>query len=374
MKKFAIDLTWVRHNKVGGTEAYIRNLLDGFLLSEKKFEIVLLLAKDNIETFKKYAMDSRFEICKCKTVSENQKKRLIWQNMKLGKILRGKGIDICLEPVYSKPFLGTRRIRFYTVIHDLQAKHYPEYFSKGKVLWMKLSWWWSIHTSEKIIAISEYVREDIIKTYHLTNKDEKVVTIYNAVSIDRNELAPIEYLKKYGLEPNKFYYTVSSLMPHKNLSTLIKAMGNLKKKNSRAFFPLVISGIGGNEHSKLQILIDENGLSKDITITKFVSNAERNRLYKECAAFLFPSVFEGFGMPPIEAMFWEVPVLTTKKTSIPEVTEGYLNYVDKAKDYKAWCEKIETEMRKPKQKEIEFLANKYNSVNVANLYLELLEK
>ena len=81
----------------------------------------------------------------------------------MGRYLKELGITLCLEPVYGKPFFGTKGIDFITTIHDLQAIHYPQYFSKFRVLWMKLSWENAVKTSKKIIAISEFVKDDIEK-------------------------------------------------------------------------------------------------------------------------------------------------------------------------------------------------------------------
>ena len=77
-----------------------------------------------------------------------------------------------------------------------------------------------------------------------------------------------------------------------------------------------------------------------MTLTGFVSNEERNALYQNCHAFLFPSVFEGFGMPPVEAMLFQTPVITTRCASIPEVTQGKAVYVDDPCDVDQWIEQM----------------------------------
>ena len=143
--KCAIDLLWVRPKQVGGIESVARNLLDGFQLLEDDFEFWLLVAKDNAESFKHYRNDPRFHIEICDIESANVGKRIVWQNLHLGKKIRTLGLSKCFEPYYCKPIFGTRSIDFTTIIHDLQATHYPEYFSKGKVAWMKLSWWNAFH-------------------------------------------------------------------------------------------------------------------------------------------------------------------------------------------------------------------------------------
>lgn len=372
MEKIAIDLTWVRHKKVGGTESCVRNLLDGFTQVDTKGIIfVLLLTKDNAESFKEYKNFDCFELNVCNVNSESQRERVIWQNTKMGKMLREMGIKTCLEPVYGKPFFGTKGVDFITTIHDLQAKHYPHYFSKGRVAWMKASWKNAVKSSKKIIAISKYVKDDIIETYRISL--DKVQVIYDAIVLDTETCAPVEELKDFGVEEGKYYYTVSSLFLHKNLKTAVLAISELKKRNSEYFFPLVVSGIGGRKRDELDQLIAENGLQNDIIFTPFVENAERNMLYKNCRTFIFSSIFEGFGMPPLEAMAMGTPVLTTRCTSLEEVTGGLLNYVDNPLDPKEWADRLEESLILPSKDDVKGLLKKYESKSIAEQYVTLLK-
>ena len=228
------------------------------------------------------------------------------------------------------PFTKVGNIRFYTVIHDLQAIHYPEYFSAARVLWMKCSWKNAVRKSYCVIAISDYVKDDIVAEYHVD--PSKIKRIYDAVDIDVNACANISALQKYGVKRKQFYYTVSSFLPHKNLAVLIYALKRLKDANSSGFLPLLVSGVGGDQEKELRALVKQCGLDGMVRLTGFVGNDVRNLLYRECKVFLFPSIFEGFGMPPVEAMAFGTPVVTTNETSIPEVTEHLCETVHNATD------------------------------------------
>ena len=364
--KLAVDLLWVRPKKVGGIESYIRNLLDGFQELDDKFEIWLLVSKDNKDTFVHYEKDERFHIYVCNIDSENVRKRIIWQNFHLGKEIKKLGLKVCFEPYYCKPISGTRGIDFITTIHDLQALHYPEYFSKGKVIWMKLSWWNAIRSSKKIVAISEFVKNDIsehYKTYH-----NIIRTIYNPILVNSDEIKPFsEIAEKYSIQDNEYYFTVSSLLPHKNIETIIKVFNIVKRENIELPCNLVISGVGGKSREKLDSLIKEYDLCENVQITDFIDNSERNTLYKHCRAFLFPSVFEGFGMPPIEAMLFRKPVICTKKTCLEEVTQGRANYVDDPFSVDEWIDKMKTCV----SRDIDF--ERYNILNIAQEYINLFK-
>lgn len=371
MKVFAVDLTWVRPGIVGGTESYIRNLLDGMIKTERKdFKAILLLSRDNYESFKHYGNYYCFRIYKCKTYALVQWKRLIWQNLCLGRLLRQMQIDSCLEPTYGKPFTGVKNIRFYTVIHDLQAFHYPEYFSKCRVIWMKVSWWNAVRTSKKVIAVSDYVKQDIVKHYRFSL--DKVFVVYNAVCLSKKKNAGM-VLKKYGIEKGKFYYTVTSLLPHKNLRTVVLAMSRLKEKKSASFYPLVVSGVGGKRGKKeLDALIKEKGMERNILFTNYIPDDERDELYRNCKAFLFPSIFEGFGMPLVEAMASGVPVITTGRASIQEVTAGLATYVSQPFNEQEWADRIEKVELLPQQIEIERLMERYEEKKIAEQYINIL--
>lgn len=342
--KIAIDLLWVRVNQVGGIESYIRNLLDGMILLDEDFEIWLLTSKDNTYSFEKYLHDSRFHVYICDVESANVGKRIIWQNLYLGRTIKKLGLNKCFEPYYCKPFLGVNGIKFVTTIHDLQAIHFPEYFSKFKVWWMKISWYQAIKTSTKIIAISNFVKNDIKNHYKVS--DKKIEVIYNPVVIDKNEVYDEKFLKqKYNVNPYEYFFSVSSLLPHKNINTLLDIMYLIKEKKENLPQKLIISGVGGKSKPGLLRKIEEYNLRENVILTPFIENKERNTLYKYCSIFLFPSIFEGFGMPPIEAMMFERPVITTDTTSLKEVTQGKAIYVKEPYNIDEWLIKIKKHLK-----------------------------
>lgn len=374
MKKIGVDLTWVRHGKVGGTESNTRNILDGISkitdLNEIKF--VLFVTEDNADSFKKYEEFDCFELYICGVKSAGQIKRALWQNLKFGKILKKLEIKVLFEPVYGKPFLGMKDIRVITTIHDLQALHFPEYFSKARCVWMNLSWKNAVKTSYKVIAITNYVKEDIIKNYKAS--PQKIEVIYDAISAGTGSSEPESALSSYGAEADNYYFTVAYFSPHKNLKTLILVLKELKRRKSKMFKKLVICGANsGNTREKLEAFIRENDLAEDIIILPFISAELRNRFYMSCSAFLFPSIFEGFGMPPIEAMSYGKLCITTKCACIPEVTGNMASYVDDPTDIDMWIDKIENPDKIPQKADVEKLLSQYNDIKIAKEYIHQFE-
>ena len=159
------------------------------------------------------------------------------------------------------------------------------------------------------------------------------------------------------------------MIPHKNLETLIRVMAELKKNKSHLPQRLLVSGISGNASDSVKKLIKENQLEDNVTLTGFIKNEERNTLYQHCRAFLFPSIFEGFGIPPIEAMAFGATVITTDRTSIPEVTQGKANYVEDPFDVNAWIRVMES----PVRRNDEFDFSKYDRQYLAEKYMDFLQ-
>lgn len=365
MEKTAIDLLWLRPGKVGGTESFIRNLLDGFSRLEEDFSFVLLVSKDNANTFEHYTRDKRFTLLRANIASAGIGKRIIWQNMHQNRLLAKYGIHRCFEPVYCKPWLNGK-MEYTCVIHDLQALHYPEYHPFYEIAYSRLCWRMDVLNSAKLITISQWVKNDIIRKYHRRDID----VIYNPILVTKELVVPFANIKeRYGIENKQFFYTVSQMIPHKNLVTLLKVMQSICETNLNLPKKLLITGVNGSAAEQLKETIKQLHLEDNVLFTGYISNEERNTLYQHCHTFLFPSVFEGFGMPPVEAMFFGAKVVTTRCASIPEVTQEKAVYVQNPYDVEEWIQKIEMET------EIGALDfSRYTPEYIAKKYLKTLKE
>ena len=334
--RIAIDLLWVKHNKVGGIESYVRNLLQGFGGLSYNYHFILLVSRDNKDSFLDFTHDNRIEIIECPVISTNLLSTVVWENLKLDKLVSQLDADICFVPYYRCPVLPVRN-KYVIVVHDLNALHFPEYFSKPKYYWMKYYWKYSFRNAKRIIAISNFVKSDIIENYKVD--DKKIHVIYNPIS---KELPTVDFQmlsEKYSIHDNDYIYIVSSMFKHKNLITVLRTM-KVFRDNLNMRPKLVISGIKGSGEGELYDYIKNNNLHDMCLFTGFISDEERNTLMKHSKVFLFPSLFEGFGMPPIEASRLGTPVITTRCPAIPEVTQNKLFYVDNPTDEEEWVEKI----------------------------------
>lgn len=333
--RIAVDLLWVKHKAIGGVESYVRNLLDGLLEQNEEIQLVLLTTLDNHESFSHYGKHKNVAIIQCPVYAQHLFKTVLWENFKLDKFVSKLNVDFCFVPYYRKPITKCKN-DYLIVLHDLQALHFPEYFSKAKYLWLKYYWKYCLESATHIVAISQFVRTDIIQQYLIPA--DKISVIYNPVKGDDVFCDFKELKEKYQIEEKSFYYTISSLLKHKNLMTILKVMKEIKEKGLPLCRKLLISGISGKDAQPLQDYIIENGLQENCIYTGFVSDRERNTLVKNARLFLFPSVFEGFGMPPIEALKLGTNVVTTQMASIPEVTKGNAVYVADPFNVNEWIQ------------------------------------
>ncbi len=358
--KIGIDLLWLRPGICGGTESYTRNMLEGFCLYGSGHEYVLFVTEDNAESLQRHQNGTNMTLKVCPTKYEKQSKRILWENLHLARLAEKCNIDLMFIPVYSKPLSWGSKIPYVTVIHDLQGLHYPEYFAFGRLQFFKWCWWYGCKTSKKVIVSSDYGKEDLLHYYPFAEKN--AVRIYIPVVSEDTEMSFTEMSKRYGVEAGEFFYCVSALLPHKNMKTLLQVMKCWDGPER-----LVISGVG-DQNGVLGTLIREYGLEDKVILTGFVSDEERDCLYQNCKIFLLPSVFEGFGMPPIEAMRKGKRVVMTDKTCLGEITQGKAVYVKDPFAVEEWIDKIRYAISLPEQK-IPF--EEYELKEIIQKYLEV---
>lgn len=336
--RIAIDLVWIKHNKMGGLESYVRNLLDAFVISNFSFEFIILLSDNIYDSFKEYEKDNRIQLIRCPVDSENLLRVTIWENLKMDKMITKLDVDYCFVPYYRMPIF--RNINRYLItIHDLIPLHFQDSFSFLKILWMKYYWKEVVKKSYHIIAISSFQKKDIVENFGCSQ--EKISVIYNPIITEKPKGTDFDLLRtKYDIEQGKYFYTISSRYRHKNLNTLLLMMKKLKNTRGSTC-KLLISGVSAGDKSSMESYIEGLGISDICILTGFVCNEERNCLLANAGYFLFPSVFEGFGMPPIEAMRYGTKCITTKCASLLEVTQGKAYYVDNPYDIDEWIYLIE---------------------------------
>lgn len=212
-------------------------------------------------------------------------------------------------------------------IHDLIVLRYPNFFS-----WIDRFTYLSkikhaVNVADVVIAICEQTKRDLVD--FLGVGDSKIKVVYQACSpdfyekISRDEVAHV--MKKYSLE-REYFFSVGALEERKNLIRLIEAFSKLASKVEAN---LVIAGHGKNEYvSVLKKKVNELGLDARVIFLGSVVQSDLPALFSGCRAFVYPSLFEGFGLPIVEAMFCGVPVLTSQGSCFPESGGDAALYAD----------------------------------------------
>jgi glycosyltransferase involved in cell wall biosynthesis len=217
-------------------------------------------------------------------------------------------------------------VRHAVTVHDLAFERHPEFFSKGKLWWHKylMRPRKMLKKSAHIIASSESTKSDIGHIYCIP--PEKISAVPLGVGtdfhpIERKEPALEKIRSKYGL-PARFVLFFGTIEPRKNIAGLIKAFEMLKQGTGGDFHDLnlVIAGARGWMYEEVFRAARKSPFAGAIRFAGFVDEEDKPALYNLADIFVYPSFFEGFGFPPLEAMACGVPVITSNRSSLPEVT------------------------------------------------------
>jgi glycosyltransferase involved in cell wall biosynthesis len=275
------------------------------------------------------------------------------EQLKMPGLLNKYQLDLVHFPHFNVPFFY--RKKFVVTIHDLILLHFPTlrgttldpFFYWFKFLMYKIVIRSAIKRSEKIIAVSEFTKKDILDNYIIA--PEKISVTYEACDdfCNFSSQKEEEILKKYAIIKPYLLY-VGNAYPHKNLEKLILVFGELQKKI--ADINLVLVGKEDYFFQKLKRAIAERKQGIGIIFTGFIPDQELDAVYKNSLAYVFPSLYEGFGLPPLEAMAKGVPVISSDHPCMQEILGNSAIYFD-AQNRKEILEKLieiikNTELRK----------------------------
>ena len=232
--------------------------------------------------------------------------------------------DVFFSPTHYAPRFSP--IPTVVSVMDLSYLFFPEMFNKADLLQLKSWTKYSVTKASKVLTISNSSRDDIIKEYELP-KDKVVATylgIKEAINLTPHIYSMNELKAKYGLADN-FILFVGTLQPRKNIIRLIKAFAKVKSDKD---LDLVIVGRKGWLYEEILVAPEELGIADRVKFLDNVENDELTFFYKNARCFILPSLYEGFGLPVLEAMKQGCPVITSNISSLPEAGGDACLYVD----------------------------------------------
>ncbi len=323
--KIGIDIRLIG-KKQTGSEAVFFNLTKNLakIDSENEYKLFTDVTDTTVlqNTVVNLGIDNQknFEI-----ISLETKNRFSWNFWTLPKYLRKNPVDIYLTQ-YITPWFVPKKIKIATIIHDISFNFYPQFIKLWDLLFLKTLIPRSLKRADKIIAVSKFTQDEIIKYYKVDPK--KADWFHNAVSEDflvqnvsEEKIKTIK--EKYKL-PEKYILYLGTLQPRKNIPALIEAFALLKvelnlkiKLNS---LKLVIAGGKGHNYDKLiDEVVKKNNLAEDVFFPGYIDEEDKAGIMKGADIFVFPSFYEGFGMPIIEAMSLGVPTVASDIPSHREI-------------------------------------------------------
>lgn len=258
------------------------------------------------------------------------KKSYFWHFISQFKLRKNTlNLDIIHSPENATLFLKMNNQKKVITVYDILPCLFPEFFGitslRYKILFQN-----TLRTSDKIIAISNNTKEDLIN--HFKVPEDKIVVIYLAADDKFKQLPSkeIEIIKnKYHLN-FPFILYVGSFMKHKNIPSLIKAFYKFRQSDYYLYNPYKLVFVGAKKWQYREILemVYELNLKDDVVFLGSIPDDDLPAIYNAANLFVYPSIYEGFGLPPLEAMACGCPVITSNTSSLPEVVGNAAVLVD----------------------------------------------
>lgn len=298
--------------KLGGNESYAVNLIEALAQIDEVNDYTLYVT--TAEAHDRF--HRRWPNFKVRNTLPHTP--LIRIPLTLSAELRKNPVDVLHVQFTAPPFCPCPVV---VSIHDLSFEHLPHTFHRRSRTQLRLTVRHSAKRAAQILTLSEHTRRDVIDTYRIDPTRITAIPLaaprhFSPVE-DNRELQRVRH--NYGID-GPYILSVGSIQPRKNLPRLINAYASLRGKYVEAELPkLVLVGKHAWLYDETTRALAETGLKESVILTGYVPESDLPALYSGALCFIYPSYFEGFGLPPLEAMKCGAPVIVGNKTSLPEV-------------------------------------------------------
>ena len=291
--RIGINALYLIPGGVGGTEIYLGSLLRALAKADTQNEYYVWTNRNTPASF--LPQEVNFHAIAQPVDARNRPWRIAWEQVALPFGARRLKVDVILNPGFTAPFLAL--CPQVTVFHDLQHYRHPEYFR-----WFDLPFWRGLlylaaHRSRLLIAVSEATGADLHRFYRLPAGKVRVVN---------HGVDPVFFSLHREQASPPFLLAVSTLHPHKNLDGLLHAFAGFAAAYPE--YRLVIAGLRGFHTAALDATCRSLGLESKVMFTGWIPREALYRLFATAQAFVYPSRFEGFGMPILEALAAGLPI------------------------------------------------------------------
>lgn len=254
--------------------------------------------------------------------------RRLWTHRALAQEVTRRRPDVLFVPAHVIPFVmpASRLPASVATVHDLGCHAFPETHTWQQRLLIEGGTRWSVHVAQRVIAVSQATADDLIARYRVPTQRIRVIYEAPAQAAIVTHHQVTEVCERYGLH-RPYALFVGTIQPRKNVARLLRAYDWLYRNTSVAW-DLVFAGAPGWLSDSLYERAAALGLAQHVRFLGYVPDDELPALLKGALFFSFPSLFEGFGLPVLEAQSYGVPVLTSNNSSLPEVAGDAALLVD----------------------------------------------
>ncbi len=253
----------------------------------------------------------------------------LWTQLGLAKETFTRKLDVLFIPAHTLPLIRQPGLKTIVTVHDLGAEYLPKTHQLKQRLYLNLMTHYQLKSATHLIAVSEATKTDLIKRISIPK--EKISVVYEGYN--QQLFQPVKNdalnntLKEYDLVFEQYFLFVGTIQPRKNLARLIKAYAQALANNNQ--LPLLaLAGGKGWLSDEIYTLPKKLDIENHVRFLGYIPDEDLPALYSGAKAFLFPSLFEGFGLPIIEAMAVGCPVVTSNLSSMPEVAGDAAILVD----------------------------------------------
>ncbi|MBD3331035.1 glycosyltransferase [Candidatus Peregrinibacteria bacterium] len=318
--KIGIDASRYLSEESTGVEWYSYFIINGLLKLFKHSDNELVL-------YSRYPI----KIKETDNIKNNVlRSKRFWSLLRLSKEMREKPPDTLFVPSHVLPLSLPQKSVI--VIHDTAFKHFRKVYSTAEYRYLNWSTKRAVSSSTKIITPSKSTKKDLLELY---NCDEsKIEVIYHGFTppkFSEKEIDEINHssdmIKFFSInKPIPYFFFVGRLESKKNIENTIRAFKQFSEQHPN--YKFVLAGKRGNGIKRIVKAIHELKLTDKVIMPGYITEKEKAYLYKNCKAFIFPSFYEGFGLPILEAFYFGKPVLTSNVSSLPEVGGDACLYVN----------------------------------------------
>jgi len=325
MAKVGINLLWLVPGVVGGSETYTTRLLNGLVERSSELDYTLFALPQFADAHPVLAKS--FKIAYAPVTGSLKSFRVAGENSWLAIQCRRRHIDLLHHAGGTVPVV--RAVRPILTIHDLQYLYYPEYFTKAKLTYLRTMVPRSAEVARLVLTPSEFSRRTVIERLNI---DPSIVVVVPHGISPRTISASSDALERYGISGSFFLYPAITY-PHKNHLVLVEAFARVLENHPDTM--LVLTGAKGSMEVRIAREVAQLGIGDRVLRLGYIPSDDLEALYAEAVALTFPSRFEGFGAPVLEAMARRCPVIASDATALPEVVQdaGYLVSPDNAEQW-----------------------------------------